>query len=91
VELVAAAVVREFIQERGGAMYVWPRAVGCCRNRAHVLEASTEPTARDFELVHASDGFQVYASVGLVEPRELHVEVQRGRLRAFWNGQAWIG
>jgi hypothetical protein len=83
--------VSDYIEERGGSMYVWPRAVGCCRGRAHVLEAATEPPDRSFELVHASDGFRVYASVGLVEPAELHLDLARGRLNAYWNGQAWIG
>jgi hypothetical protein len=57
-----------------------------------VLESATEPPAREFELVHAADGFRVYATPGLVEPEELHLELsRRGKLRAYWNGQAWIG
>jgi hypothetical protein len=42
--------------------------------------------------VHAAGGFQVFATLGLVEPDELHLELGRnGKLRAYWNGQAWIG
>jgi hypothetical protein len=92
VRLVADPIVREHIDERGGAIYVWPRRYGCCRGRTHVLEAGTEAPDRDFELVHAADGFQVFAPPGLLEPEELHLELsRRGTLRAFWNGQAWIG
>jgi hypothetical protein len=45
-----------------------------------------------FELVHAADGFRVFATPGLVQPEELHLELsRRGKLRAYWNGQGWIG
>ena len=51
-----------------------------------------EPPDRAFELVHAADGFRVFATPGLVEPEELHLELsRRGQLRAYWNGQGWIG
>ena len=57
-----------------------------------MLESATEPPDREFELVHAADGFQVFATPGLVQPDELHLEVsRRGRIRAYWNGQGWIG
>ena len=57
-----------------------------------MLESATEPPDRAFELVHAADGFRVFATPGLVEPEELHLELsRRGRLRAYWNGQGWIG
>ena len=57
-----------------------------------MLESATEAPAREFEFVHAADGFQVFATPGLLQPDELHLEVGRnGKLRAYWNGQAWIG
>lgn len=91
-KLVVEPSVREHITERGGAMYVWPRMVGCCRGRSYVLEAATERPDREFELVHAADGLQVHATPGLRQPDELHVELgRRGKLKAYWNGQAWIG
>jgi hypothetical protein len=91
VRLVAGPGVREHVDVHGGAVYVWARSVRCCRGRTHLLEAATDRPDRELELVHAADGFQVYATPGLVEPEELQLEVHRGRLRAFWNGQAWIG
>jgi hypothetical protein len=73
-------------------VYVWPHATRCCRVRTFTLEAATACPEREFELVHAADGFQVFATPGLVEPDELHFELgRRGELRAYWNGQAWIG
>jgi hypothetical protein len=78
--------------EEATAVYVWPRAVRCCGGRNHVLEASFEPSDRAFELVHASDGFQVWTSEGMALPAEIHLDVdKRNRPRAFWNGQAWVG
>ena len=83
----ALAVLRD-----RGSVYVWPRAYRCCGGRQFVLEASLEQPARPFELVHAADGFRIFASPGLAQPDELHFEVdRRNRIRAFWNNQAWIG
>jgi hypothetical protein len=89
--LVTGPGVTEFVEARGGVVYTWSRSVRCCRGRTHLLEAATEPPDRDLELVHAADGFQLYAPPGLLEPEEIHFELRRGRLRAFWNGQGWIG
>ncbi|MGH3137853.1 MAG: hypothetical protein ACRDPV_15315 [Gaiellaceae bacterium] len=90
--LVVGSNVREHVDERGGAVYVWPRRVGCCSGKAFVLEAATEKPDREFELIHAADGLQVLTTPGLRQPDELHLELgRRGRLRAYWNGQAWIG
>jgi len=91
-KLVVGSNVREHVDERGGAVYVWPRRVGCCRGKAFVLEAATEKPDREFELVHTADGLHVLTTPGLRQPDELHLELgRRGKLRAYWNGQAWIG
>jgi hypothetical protein len=91
VRVVAEADTRRLLRDRG-AVFVWPRAVRCCGGRQWLLEASTERPDQEFELVHAADGFQVYASCGLAEPDELHLELsRRGDLRAYWNGLGWIG
>ena len=71
---------------------MWPKSMGCCRGRTFVLESATRQPDREFELVHAADGVQIFATPGLAEPDELHLELERkGRIRAYWNGQAWIG
>ena len=57
-----------------------------------MLEASTRRPDLAFDRVHEEQGIAVWATPGLVEPDELHLEVdRRGELRAFWNGQSWIG
>jgi hypothetical protein len=92
VRLVAEPTVRDHIEEHGGAVFVWPHRYRCCRSSTWVLEAGTDRPDREFELVHAAGGFQLYATPGLVEPDELHLELdRRGKLRAYWNGQGWIG
>jgi hypothetical protein len=92
VKIVASADAAEMVRQRG-ALFVWPRALRCCGGRQYTLEASTaRPPAGDVELVHAADGYQVWAAVGLRLPDELHVELDRkGAVRAYWNNQAWIG
>lgn len=90
--IVAAAETRRRIAESGGAVYVWPHALRCCGGRSHVLDAAFRPPERTFELVHAEPGLALYATPGLVRPRELHLELSRsGEPKAFWNGQPWIG
>jgi hypothetical protein len=92
VRLVVQPAAREHIDSVGGSVYVWAHGTRCCRGRTFVLESATEPPDRAFELVHAADGFRVFATPGLVEPEELHLELsRRGQLRAYWNGQGWIG
>ena len=77
---------------RAGTVYVRPHALRCCAGRQYVLEAALDRPSGEFELVHAADGFEIHASPGLVEPEELHFELDRkGRVHAYWNGQGWIG
>ena len=88
-ELVAAPAVIEAIRERGGALYVWPRKARCCGG-AITLEAATEHPDKVFRRVEA-EGIDLYLTVGMMVPDALHVEIsRRGRLRAFWNGLAWV-
>ena len=91
-KLVIEPKARDRIEEVGGAVYVWAKGARCCGRRTFTLECATEHPGRELELVHASDGIRVFATPGLRLPDELHVGlVRRGRLGAYWNGQAWIG
>jgi hypothetical protein len=88
-ELVASARVLAKIGERGGALYVWPRKARCCGGTI-TLEAATEPPEKAFRQV-AVEGIDLFVPVGMALPRSLHVELsRRGRIRAFWNGLAWV-
>lgn len=91
-KLVVQPGARDVIDAQGGALYVWTKGTRCCRGRTFRLECATEHPERQVELVHAADGSRVFATPGLRLPDELHLELdRRGRLGAFWNGQAWIG
>jgi len=92
VRLVAEPETLAAVRGRGGALYVWPKASRCCSAFTYTLETETSPPAKEFWRVHEEDGIEVFATPGLIKPDELHLELgRRGKLRAFWNGQAWIG
>jgi hypothetical protein len=89
VELVAPSDVIEVIRERGGALYVWPHNARGCGGWI-TLEAATEPPDMVFRRVTV-EGIELYAPVEMGLPESLHLELdRRGRVRAFWNGLAWI-
>ncbi len=88
-ELVASAGVIDAIRERGGSLYVWPRKARCCGGTI-TLEAATEPPDKVFRHVEA-EGIYLFVPVGMMLPESLHLEIsRRGRIRAFWNGLAWV-
>jgi hypothetical protein len=88
-QLVAAPGVIESVGRRGGSLYVWPRKDRCCGGAIR-LEAATDPPGKAFRRVDA-DGFDLYVAAGMALPDSLHLEVgRRGRIRAFWNGLAWV-
>lgn len=93
-KLVAPDSAVDFIQERGGRLYVWTRRNGCCGGGFATLRAATEaPAKTEFRRVDESAGFEVYvpATMGRL-PDELHVEARRfpRRIEVYWNGCAWI-
>lgn len=90
--LVATSETLRHVVECGGAVYVWPKGSRCCGGMTYVLEAALVPADRVFCEIHSEQGVVVWATPGLAEPAELHLELsRRGVLRAFWNGQGWIG
>jgi hypothetical protein len=92
VRLVAEPRTLQHVVASGGDLYLWPRGYRCCAGRSYVLEAATVPPEKAFRRVHEQDGVSIWATPGLAEPEEIHVELgPRGALRAYWNGQSWIG
>jgi hypothetical protein len=89
-EIVADDAVIAAIRGRGGALYVWPRKARCCGGTV-TLEAATERPDREFRQLEAGR-IDLFLSDGMTPPGSLHVEIdRRGRVRAFWNGLAWVG
>jgi hypothetical protein len=92
--LVAPDAAVDFIQERGGRLYVWTKRNRCCGGSFSTLGAATEaPSKIEFRRVDETAGFELYgpATLGRL-PDELHVEARRfpRRIDAYWNGCAWI-
>ena len=93
-KLVAPDSAVDFIEQRGGRLYVWTKRTRCCGGVFSTLGASTEaPASTDFRRVDETAGFELYvpATLGRL-PDELHVETRRfpRRIEAYWNGCAWI-
>ncbi len=92
VRLVADPQTLQQIADSGGDVYLWAHGTRCCAGYTYDLRAATQPPEREFRRVHEEAGISVWAPPGLAEPEEVHLEVsRRGKLRAYWNGQAWIG
>jgi hypothetical protein len=93
-KLVAPDSAVDFIQERGGRLYVWTKRNRCCGGAFSTLGAATEaPAKTEFRRVDESAGFELYVPTALARlPDELHVEARRfpRRIEAYWNGCAWI-
>ena len=92
-QLVASRDTLQAIRDRGGALYVWPTKARCCGGTVE-LRASTERPAKVFRRVEvpgSDPGVELYLTAGMRDPESLHLELgRRGRVRAFWNGLAWV-
>ncbi len=90
--VVADAATMGRLREGGGDVYVWPRRARCCGGASYSLEASLAPPPRATELVAEQDGLRIHATPGLRPPDHLELDLtRRGKVRAYWNGQPWIG
>lgn len=95
-DVVVPEDVRQVIIGRGGALYVWVSVHGRGCMCTALLEASTSPPPRlplSFRRVR-QDGFDLYVEADRRHwPGTLELALRgRGRkVRAFWNGQAWVG
>lgn len=95
-EVIAPDEVREAILRRGGELYVWVAVHGRGCFCTALLEAEMSPPSRlglSFRRVR-QDGFYLYVEADRRHwPKTLELALSgRGRkVRAFWNGQAWVG
>ena len=68
---------------------MWPAKARCCGGTVE-LRASTERPTKVFRRLD-SDDIELYLTAGMPDPESLHLELsRRGRVRAYWNGLAWI-
>ena len=88
-EVVASARTIDAIRDRGGALYVWPRKARCCGGAMTLVAATASPDGV-FRRV-AAEGIDLFVPIGMAAPESIHLEIsRRGRIRAFWNGLAWV-
>ena len=87
--VIASTEAAALVGERGGRLYVWGEGGHCCSATKH-LETSAVPEAgREFECVHVGE-FEVFFPLEARLPSKLHLDARRGRVRAYWDGCAWI-
>jgi hypothetical protein len=91
----ASDEVRSLVRERGGLLYLWVTAHGYNRARICLLEAATaRPSRRGlcFHRTHAREFDLLLDLKGWTAPKRLVLEAhgRRGKIRAFWNGLAYV-
>lgn len=93
-KIVATPQARSLIRENGGMLFVRLSPVASVRGAMRSLLTSTDVPDDAFEYQRfETRGFLVFLQPGVRPPRELHVDIVgriRRRLRAFWNGCAYV-
>lgn len=88
--------VRRFVGEHGGELYIWLTHHGWRFWGVTILEAETDPPGhgRCFRRIRSHGlGFDLYWEAGgHVWPRRLVLELsgRRPKVRAYWNGVAYV-
>jgi hypothetical protein len=91
--LVATDSAVDFIQERGGRLYIWMKRNRCCGGGYTLGATTAAPPKTEFRRLNGTVGFELYVPAALGRlPDELHFQVGRfpRRIEAYWNGCAWI-
>jgi hypothetical protein len=89
VRVIASNEAAALVGERGGRLYVRVAGGHCCGGTRHLETASIPEKGREYERVHAGD-FEVFFPREARLPDELHLDARRGRVRAYWDGCAWV-
>ncbi len=88
--------VRRFVEARGGELYVWLSHHGWRACGLTLVEAATDAPGGDRHfrrLRSRALGFDLYLEAGRrLWPRQLVLDLARGgrKVRAYWNGTAWV-
>jgi hypothetical protein len=94
-KLVASPAATVFVLAHGGRLWVWASSTVCC-GETRFIEASTSvPADADRFLPLLGGDFELFMRAAGPDglPDELHVDVggiRRRRVRAFWNGCAYL-
>lgn len=91
--VVVSDSAAELIRASGGRLYVWPKRAGCCGSLITLVTSSVAPTKKEFRRVADADRFELFLPRRLGRlPEEIHLDTSRfsRRVRAYWNGCAWV-
>jgi hypothetical protein len=91
VRVVASEPAQRLIAEHGGRLYVRLKRRGCCGGVTRLVTASEPAAGVEFRRVDGTHGFELFLPAHLGRlPDELHVDLVRRRVEAFWDGCAWV-
>lgn len=91
VRLVVSEPAAELINEQGGRLYVQLKKARCCGALTRLVTSSSPPPGIEFERISSANGIELFMPAHLGRrPDELHVDVHRRRVEAYWNGCAWV-
>jgi hypothetical protein len=93
-KVLATPEVRSMIRENGGLLFVRLSPLASIRGAMRRVLTSTDlpEDALDYQRFETK-GFMVFLEPGIRAPRELHLHMVgrlRRRLKAFWNGHAFV-
>jgi hypothetical protein len=91
----ASEEVRSLVRERGGLLYLWTTVHGYYGGRICLLEAATTRPSKQglcFHRTHAREFDLLLDLQGMAAPKRLVLEARgrRRKIRAFWNGLAYV-
>lgn len=92
--IVTSPEARSIICDDGGLLFVRVSRLASVRGAIRTLLTTTRPPADALDYQRfETRGYLVFLEPGVRPPRELHVTVVgrfRRRVRAFWNGCAFV-
>lgn len=92
--LVLSEPAADFIESKGGHLYVWMTKNRCCGGGFYTLGSATEPPPKIlFRRYDDCPNFALFVPETLARvPDELHIELRRfpRRIEAYWNGCAFV-
>ncbi|HXY79866.1 MAG TPA: hypothetical protein VEH55_00735 [Gaiellaceae bacterium] len=89
--VVVSEPARSEIAARGGRLYVRLKRGRCCGRPTTLVTASEPAAGVEFRRVDGAHGFDLFVPAQLGRlPDELHVDLVRRRVEAYWDGCAWV-
>ncbi len=88
VHIVASAEAVELVRSSGGRLYVWSTRSRGCQPMTRLHASTTAEPCHVFRRAEFA-AIPLYLAESGRWPRELGLDVHRGRVRALWDGSVW--